>query len=435
MDLTMVNTLSHLGIGLLLSYALGLKGRKRLVLLFLSLLPDLDYFTYSIFTLISGSVSHEARNQLFYLLGHRELTHSIFFAFLVALFIWVKTKDRRFTFGGFQAVFLHILLDYTTSAKMRPFYPFSTDESALRAIYPFDPILNFLPLLPLFIVAGEYIKNRNKWKIEKKEWRSENKVNLNVDRWSIKVIGVKAIGVKAIGVKAIGAKAIGAKAIDAKAIDAKAIDAKAIGAKAIDAWRRNLNRLTGFHGFVNRNERKFYASVILVLLLWIAVFPIAKIFLINYVSENEGTRISYKNTYPVSIGKFLAVYPYSDTHYKLLEVSYWSGIKNSFYVEKVSVTGEVPDAQGYAERVGKLYSASVPQAIDYPVYSVSEEKGSEEKGLVTVILSDVRNPYVDKWPYFDTVYRFVFDRKSGEYKVYESHYGRPEKKLDKNYFE
>lgn len=399
----MVNTLSHLGIGLLLSYALGLKGRKRLVLLFLSLLPDLDYFTYSIFTLVSGNVSHEARNQLFYLLGHRELTHSIFFAFLVALFIWVKTKDRRFTFGGFQAVFLHILLDYTTSAKMRPFYPFSTDESALRAIYPFDPILNFLPLLPLFIVAGEYVKNRNKWKID-------NKVNLNVDRWGIKTI-------------------------DAKAINAKAIDAKAIDAKAIGAWSRKLNRLTSFHGYVNRNERKLYVSIILVLLLWTAVFPIAKIFLINYVSENEGTRISYKNTYPVSIGKFLAVYPYSDTHYKLLEVSYWSGIKKSFYVEKVSVIGEVLDAQDYAERAGKLYSASVPQAIDYPVYSVSEEKGSEEKGLVTVILSDARNPYVDKWPYFDTVYRFVFDRKSGEYEVYESHYGRPEKKLDKNYFE
>lgn len=374
----MVNTLSHLGVGLLLAYALGLKGKKRLALLFLSLLPDLDYFTYSIFTLISSGVSHEARNQLFYLLGHRELTHSILFAFLVAFFIWVKTKDRRFTFGGFQAVFLHILLDYTTSAKMRPFYPFSTNESALRAIYPFDPIVNFLPLLPLFIVAAEYVKNRNNWKIG-------SKVNLSVDRWSI---------------------------------------------SERDAWSRKLNELTNLHGFVNRNERKLYASVILVLLLWTTVFPVAKIFLINYISDSEGTRISYRNTYPISIGKFLAVYPYTDTHYKLLEISYWSGIKKSFYVEKVSVAGNVPDAQAYANRVGKLYSASVPQAIDYPAYSVFEDDG-----LVTVILSDARNPYVDKWPYFDTVYRFVFDRESGEYEVYESHYGRSEKKLDKNYFE
>lgn len=377
----MVNTLSHLGVGLLLAHALGLKGRKKLVLLFLSLLPDLDYFTYSIFTLISSGVSHEARNQLFYLLGHRELTHSIFFAFLVALFVWVETKDRRFTFGGFQAVFLHILLDYTTIAKMRPFYPFSINESALRAIYPFDPIVNFLPLLPLFIVAAEYVKNRNQLGVK-------NRDELNIKN----------------------------------SHDWNTINR--------DAWSRKLNGLTNLHGFVNRNERKFYASVILVLLLWTAVFPVAKIFLINYVSDTEGTRISYKNTYPISIGKFLAVYPCTDTHYKLLEISYWSGIKKSFYVEKVSVAGNVPDAQAYVDRAGKLYSASVPQAIDYPAYSVSEDGG-----LVTVILSDVRNPYVDKWPYFDTVYRFVFDRESEEYEVYESHYGRSEKRLDKNYFE
>jgi inner membrane protein len=393
----MVNTLSHLGVGLLLSYALGLKGKKRLVLLFLSLLPDLDYFTYSIFTLISGSVSHEARNQLFYLLGHRELTHSILFAFLVALLIWVKTKDRRFTFGGFQAVFLHILLDYTTSAKMRPFYPFSTNESALRAIYPFDPIVNFLPLLPLFIVAAEYIKNRTRWNIEGKD-------NLNVG--SMDMLNIKSRDKWSINKR------------------------DSWSTRDEDTWGRKLNELNRLHGFVNRNEKKLYASVILILILWTAVFPVTKIFLIRHVSDAEGIEISYKNTYPISIGKFLAAYPYSDTHYKLLEVSYWSGVKKSFYVEKVSVEGNVPDALAYAKRAGKLYSASVPQAIDYPVYSVSEENG-----LVTVILSDARNPYVDKWPYFDTVYRFVFDRESGEYEAYESHYGRAEKKLDKNYFE
>ena len=50
-----------------------------------------------------------------------------------------------------------------------------------------------------------------------------------------------------------------------------------------------------------------------------------------------------------------------------------------------------PDASRYAERAGNLYSNSVPQAIDYPVYSVSEKDGA-----VTVILSDARNPYVKK---------------------------------------
>lgn len=406
----MVNTLSHLGVGLLLSYALGLKGKKRLVLLFLSLLPDLDYFTYSIFTLISGSVSHEARNQLFYLLGHRELTHSILFAFLIALLIWVKTKDRVFTFGSFQAVFLHVLFDYTTSAKMRPFYPFSTDESALRAIYPFDPVINFLPLLPLFIVATEYLKNRDFWIKSGNMLSIGNISNIkSSDIWNIKKRDRWSIN--------------GGDRWSINSRDRWSI-------KDRDTWSRRLSGLNRLHGFVNRNEKKLYASVILVLLLWTAVFPVTKIFLINHISNAEGTRISYKDTYPISIGKFLAAYSYSDTHYKLLEVSYWSGIKKSFYVEKVSVTGDVPDASAYAERAGKLYSTSVPQAIDYPVYSVSEENG-----LVTVILSDARNPYVDKWPYFDTVYKFVFYRESGEYEVYESHYGRTEKKLDNNYFE
>lgn len=361
----MVNTLSHIGIGLLLSYALGIKGRKRLALVLLSLLPDLDYFTYSIFNFISSNVSHEVRNQLFYLLGHREFTHSVVFAFLVALLIWVKTKDRVFTLGGFQAIFLHVLIDYTTSSKMRPFYPFSTNESALRAIYPFDPVINVLPLLPIFIVAADYLKNTNFWNTKSKDTSNRKS--------------------------------------------------------------KGLNKLLRF---TYRNEKKLYASVILVLLIWITVFPITKILLINRISDAEGTRISYKNTYPVSSGKFLAAYSYNDTQYKLLELSYWSGVGNSFYVDKITVTGNIPDAAAYAERAGELYRASVPKTIDYPVYSVSEENG-----LITVILTDARKPYVDKWPYFDSVYRFVFNRASGEYAVYESRYERAEKKLDMNYFE
>jgi inner membrane protein len=391
----MVNTLSHIGIGLLLAYALGLKGRKRLVLVLLSIVPDLDYFTYSLFTFIGSDVSHEVRKQLFFLMGHREFTHSIFFAFLVALLIWLRTKDRTFTFGGFQAVFLHIFLDYTTIAKMRPFYPFSANESVLRALYPFDPVINIIPLLPVFIVASEYMKNRSKrnletrykWNIRSKgKWPLEGKAS-----WSLKNRDI---------------------------LNRKLNELK------------KLSGLNGLQGFVNRHEGKFYASFIIVLLIWTTIFPFAKVLLVNSISREEGVRIGYNDPYPISVGKFLAAYSYDDARYKLMEVSYLSGVEKSFYVEKISVTGNIPDASSYAERAGKLYNNSVPQAIDYPVYSVSEKDGT-----VIVILSDARNSYVKNWPYFDTVYRFVFDKKSGEYEVYESHYGRGEKKLDKNYFE
>jgi len=414
----MVNTLSHLGIGLLLSYALGLKGRKRLGLVLLSLLPDLDYLTHSIFTLISGSVSHEVRNQLFYLLGHREFTHSVFFAFLVALLIWVKTKDRVYTFGGFQAVFLHVLIDYTTSSKMRPFYPLSTNESALRAIYPFDPVINIIPLLSIFIVAAEYLKNKDFWNIKSKDiWRTKG-----TDIWNKDIRDIKSRSL--LSIKSRDFRNVKNKSI----LSIKNRDRWSI--KNRNSWNGKLDLLNELRTFTNRNERKLYASLILVLLVWITVLPVTKVFLINRISDVEGTRISYKNTYPISPGKFLAAYSYNDAHYKLLEVSYWSGIENSYYVDKVSVTGNIPDASAHAKRAGKLYSTSVPQAIDYPVYSISENDG-----LVTVILSDARKPYVDKWPYFDTVYRFVFDRENVEYEVYESHYGRAEKKLDRNYFE
>lgn len=392
----MVNTLSHIGIGLLLAHSLGLKGRQRLGLVLLSIIPDFDYFTYSIFRFVSGSVSHEARNQLFYLLGHREFTHSIFFAVIIAFIIWFKTKDRTFTFGGFLAVFLHSFLDYTTSAKMRPFYPFSVNESALRAIYPLDPVVNIIPLLPLFIVAAEYMKNRNRRAIKSEDilTRSRNSWNIkDINPWNLEKRSMRSI-------------------------------------RNRDYWNRKFKRLNGLHNFANRNEGKLYASFIIVLLVWTTMFPVAKIFLIDRISRTEGAEISYNDTYPISIGKFMAVYPDGDTRYKLLEVSYWSGVEKSFYVDRVIVTGNVPDASDYAERAEKLYENSVPQAIDYPVYSVSEKDG-----IVTVVLSDARNPYVDKWPYFDTVYRFVFDRETGRYEAYESHYGRAEKKLGKNYFE
>lgn len=284
---------------------------------------------------------------------------------------------------------------------MRPFYPFSTNESALRALYPFDPVINVIPLLPVFIVAAEYMKNRDKWSLG-----TGDKWNLkNAKRWPFE--GMESWSLK--------------KRYSLKNRDM--LSRKLSGLK-------KLSVLNGFHGFVNRHEGKFYASFILVLLVWTTIFPIAKILLIDSISREEGTEISYNDTYPISIDKFLAAYSYDDARYKLLKVSYWSGVEKSFYVEKVTVTGDIPNASAYAERAGRLYGNSVPQAIDYPVYSVSEKDGA-----VTVILSDARNPYVKNWPYFDTVYRFVFDRESGEYEVYESHYGRAEKKLDKNYFE
>jgi len=261
---------------------------------------------------------------------------------LVKYCIWLKTKDRLFTAAGFAAVFSHSYLDYATSWKMRPLYPFSTDASIMGAVYVFDPLANILPLLPLFILLVGYMKSRRKW-------------NGKFDK---------------------------------------------------------------FCTFVTNNRSRLYTALVVVLLVWLTVLPIAKIFLVYQISEVEGAKISYQDTYPSSFGKFLTAYPYNSTHYKVLEVSYWSGIEKSEYIEKINITGNIPDASAYVERAGRLYSTAVPQEIDYPVYNVSEKNGS-----VTVGLSDARDSYVKYWAYFKTIYRFVFDTESGEYVVYASAQG------------
>lgn len=352
----MVNTLSHLGIGLLIALALGFKGKRRGYLAFLSILPDLDFIPYIVFAILSGSVSHETRNQLFYLFSHREFMHSLLFISLVTLFIWIKTKDRLFTVGGFAAILSHSYLDYATSWKMRPFYPFSTESSIMGAVYFFDPLANLLPLLPLFIVIIGYQKNHGRWN----------------------------------------------------------------------------GKFNNFCTFVTNNHRSLYRTLLIVLVVWLAFLPVAKFFLVNQISEAEGTKISYQGTYPVSSVRFLTAHEYNDTHYKIMEISYMSGIGRSDFIEKTNSTGGVPDASAYAERVGELYSTAVPQEIDYPVYSVSED---ENNGTITVLLSDARNPYVERWAYFRTVYRFVFDKESGVYEAYASEQGGRERELEENYFE
>ncbi|MFY9340334.1 MAG: metal-dependent hydrolase [Methanosarcina flavescens] len=349
----MVNVISHMGVGLLIGLALGLKGDKLRAVVLLSVLPDLDYILYSAFVFTEISLSPEARNQLFYLIGHREFMHSVLFIVLVTLFIWFKTKDWLFTVGGFQSLFFHSYLDYVTSWKMRPLYPFSTDTSIMGAVYFFDPLLNLLPLLPPFIV----------------------------------IMGSLSHGKKING------------------------------------------KIKGFCTLVSNIDDKLYASLILLLLVWLTFMPISKAFLINHISWTEEAEISYQNTYPESVDRFLTAYSYNSTHYKVLKVGYLSGIEESFYVEKVSVEGNISDSEDYIKRAENLYRGGVSEEIDYPVYSVSEDNDT-----VTVTLSDARNPFLEELAYFKSFYRFVFDRNNTEYEVYAGMHGGREERLGRNWY-
>jgi inner membrane protein len=180
------------------------------------------------------------------------------------------------------------------------------------------------------------------------------------------------------------------------------------------------------------NRVKIEKGLILLLVFWCALTPISKAILVDYISEKEGYDISYQNTYPKSFGVFLSAYPYNQTHYKLLETSYWSGIERGMYVPAVIVLGnaEGDDLSTYMQYSTDIYSSSPFQEIDYPVYIISS---NEE--LVTVMLVDARNPFALYWTYFRTEYVFEFSRDTDEFTAYSRRFTDQRTEVNGNWFE
>lgn len=159
----MVISLSHAGIGLLIVLLSGLRGRESKLAVLFSVLPDFDFISHIIFMLLEKNLSYEMRNSLFYLMGHREFMHSILFVIIAALILHVFEKNLRLTIACTLAIFSHVYLDYATSWKMHPFFPFIKESSTLGAFDFFDPVVTFISLIPMFMVLLEYQRNRGKW--------------------------------------------------------------------------------------------------------------------------------------------------------------------------------------------------------------------------------------------------------------------------------
>ncbi|MDW7733489.1 MAG: metal-dependent hydrolase [Methanolobus sp.] len=332
----MVNTLSHLGVGLLIASVAGLEGRQRKIVAFLAILPDLDFFSDALLILVGGNFTHQTYVQLYYLFGHREFIHSLLFILFITAMLWFYGRDRTFTIAGFAALFSHFYLDYATTWKMRPLYPFIEESSIVGAFDSFDPIVMIVSLVPVYFLAAEELKRR----------------------------GV--------------------------------ID-------TVPGNRLNSSREVRF-----RTDR----ILLLVLVLWCIITPVSKAFLVSYISDTEGHDISYQNSYPNYFGSFLSAYPYNQTHYKVIETSYWTGIKRSMFVPIVSGDG-ADSNQEYIRLATELYDSAPFQEIDYITYNVSNDEKT-----VTVTLQDARNPFAIFWTYFRTEYVFEFDRDHKEYTAY-----------------
>lgn len=266
----MVNTLSHLGIGLLIASVAGLNSRQVKIVAFMAILPDLDFILNALLLAIDQNLNHQIYNGLYYLMGHREFMHSIIFASLVILYIWFKERDRTLTMASGIAIFSHIYLDYVTSWKMRPFFPFVTDASTIGAIDFFDPVVTIISFVPVVYILVEHAKNNGK-----------DKNN---------------------------------------------------GIKRINEVLKNRNNW--FNGLSTGKHKKLYRNLLIIVTIWCLFNPLAKILLISHLEELEGHEIDYQGSYPISPGKFLSAYSYNDTHYRIFTSSYWSGMEKVTFVPK-----------------------------------------------------------------------------------------------------
>lgn len=88
----MVNSISHFGIGFLIASFLGFKGRERVYLGLIAVIPDLDFIPNIIFLSIEDALTYELRTQLFYLMVHREFMHSLLFILIITSILWFWKK-------------------------------------------------------------------------------------------------------------------------------------------------------------------------------------------------------------------------------------------------------------------------------------------------------------------------------------------------------
>ncbi|MDG6244071.1 MAG: metal-dependent hydrolase [Methanolobus sp.] len=266
----MVNTLSHLGIGLLIASVAGLSKRQVRIVAFMAILPDLDFILNSLLIAIDQNLSHQTYNTLYYIMGHREFMHSVLFALIVTAYINLKERDLKLTIACGAAILSHVYLDYVTSWKMRPFFPFITEASTIGAIDFFDPVVTVISLIPVVYILVEHARS--------------NKNN-----------GLKGI-------------------------------------KRFHGILKDSNNW--FHGISSGNHRTLYRNLLIVFTIWCLLSPVAKAVLINHVEINDEIDIDYQNSYPISPGKFLSAYVHNESHYRVFTLSYWAGIEKCTFVQK-----------------------------------------------------------------------------------------------------
>ena len=143
----------HYAFGLMIAYFLGYRGWKNMKMSVYAIAPDFDVFTNMLLFLILAvsKVDHGTYVLLNDLLGHRGFSHSITFILVVMGIAYLVTRNRKTV--GYAGILMgsHLLLDYTISWELRPFFPFHSGRFESSTVEFIDPVINIVALL--FIIA------------------------------------------------------------------------------------------------------------------------------------------------------------------------------------------------------------------------------------------------------------------------------------------
>ncbi len=167
-------------------------------------------------------------------------------------------------------------------------------------------------------------------------------------------------------------------------------------------------------GYLQKNEDRIAGRFLAALTLWLLIACVLKAAMIYHVEREEGVDIQFLNTGgQAGIGRAFTAYDHNETHFRVLEISYWGGVEKGKYVAKYNhtlsqdnFTLENSSRDHYVNRTLHLYGNSLVRELEFIVVTIEENDT-----ILEITLSDAREEVIgggQAW--FSARYRFVFDK-------------------------
>ncbi len=200
-----------------------------------------------------------------------------------------------------------------------------------------------------------------------------------------------------------------------------------------ERWKNKFLRTQAF--LEKRGKRAARITFIILFSYCLVVTPVAKLVLVATMVDEPGgiSYNTYVNTHPYYFGTYVGAYEHNDTHFHAFQISWWSGMVESKYVQKVTSEDNITNGPHYINRARELYNGKVPEEIVYLTYSLTEDSTH-----MNVTIADARNSVTDfrAMFFFGPIYTFSFDKQTDGFSAYiDQPYMSGVERADNNWFE